>query len=84
MTPLEVHKSVQELLQWDADRLAALLTGLVFGGVLVWWFLRRKRPARSSGNDDVQRTNQEFAELRAAVRGRLKTSCALSRKNIPS
>jgi regulator of replication initiation timing len=69
MTPLEFHKSVQELLQWDADRLTALLTGLIFGGVSVWWFLRRNRTARSSEDYKLQRTDQELADLRANVRG---------------
>lgn len=81
MTPLEFHKTVQELLQWDADRIATLLTGLVFGGVPVWWFLRRKKTARPSADDGVQRTDRDLDALRAKVRGLTEDKQRLEQEN---
>jgi cellulose biosynthesis protein BcsQ len=42
MNPLDVHNFVRLLLEWDAERISALVTGLLFGGFAVWTYARHK------------------------------------------
>jgi cellulose biosynthesis protein BcsQ len=41
VNPLELHNFIKLLLDWDAERITALSTGLVFGVVLTWTLAKR-------------------------------------------
>jgi cellulose biosynthesis protein BcsQ len=40
MNPLELHNFIKLLLDWDSERITALSTGLVIGGILAWTLAR--------------------------------------------
>jgi hypothetical protein len=42
MNPVELSETIKKLLQWDIDRLASLLAGMIIGGFVVWWLMARR------------------------------------------
>jgi cell division protein FtsB len=65
MNPVEVNSAVKQLIQWDADRIAALVTGLIFGAIVVWWVMHRLRPKPATGAIDVEISNEQLAQMKA-------------------
>jgi hypothetical protein len=41
MTPVQLNETVKQLLLWDIDRTAALITGIIIGAVAAWWLMRQ-------------------------------------------
>jgi hypothetical protein len=42
MTPVQLNETVKQLLLWDIDRTAALITGIILGAVAAWWLMRQR------------------------------------------
>jgi len=66
MNPIDINNTVRQLLQWDVERIAALVTGLIFGGLGVLWLMQRLRPKPTSSRaEDMEISNEQLAQMKA-------------------
>ncbi len=41
MNPVQLSDTIKQLLQWDIDRTASLIAGIIIGVSATWWLMRK-------------------------------------------
>jgi hypothetical protein len=70
MNPLQLHDIFKHLLQWDVDRLSALFTGVVLGGIAVAWLMYHfQRSTNHLTKHRIEALNEDIKRLEEKLKG---------------
>ena len=84
MNPLEVNNAIKEFLAWDTARIAALLTGLIFGALGVWRLYHRRQGLKSqtgNGEGDMEISDEKVAKFNKEMNKRQQRIAELENTN---